>query len=188
MRLLAVLQTDCPTCRLIAPYLNRLVAGGAPLCGLSQDPASATNAFARQMEIAFPLEVDVDCQRSIELGVATVPTLFLLDDEGRVVRQEPGFDKNVLNELAAVFRVAPVASMQDGAPAMKPGCSSRHLEPQNADANAPALDLHGLRGPRLRASPWLIATIRSNSASAHSEMACPLSRPRRIACAGCSAP
>lgn len=146
MRLLAVLQTDCPTCRLIAPYLNRLVAGGAPLSGLSQDPAAATDAFARQMEIAFPLELDAGCKRSVELGVATVPTLFLLDDEERVVRQEPGFDKAVLNELAAIFEVAPVAGMHDGAPAMKPGCSSRHLEPQNTDACAPALDLHGLRG------------------------------------------
>jgi hypothetical protein len=147
MRLLAVLQTDCPTCQLIVPYLNRLVAGGAPLSGLSQDPASATDAFARQLEIAFPLELDLRFKRSIELGVATVPTLFLFDDEGRIARQEPGFDKTVLNELAGVFGVAPVASLHDGAPAMKPGCSSRHLEPQNADAAAPALDVHGLRGP-----------------------------------------
>ena len=146
MRLLVVLQTDCPTCRLIAPYLNRLVAGGAPLGGLSQDAAAATEGFARQMEIVFPLELDVDCKRSIELGVVTVPTLFLLDDEGRVARQEPGFDKTVLNELAAVFGIAPVASAQDGAPAMKPGCSSRQLEPQTSDAAAPALDLHSLRG------------------------------------------
>jgi hypothetical protein len=56
------------------------------------------------MEIAFPLELDVDCKRSVELGVATVPTLFLLDDEGRVARQEPGFDKTVLNGVGGRVR------------------------------------------------------------------------------------
>ncbi len=146
MQLLAVLQADCPTCRLIAPYLNRLAAAGAPLRALSQDSANATSAFARQMEIAFPLELDPGYRRSIELNVVTVPALFLLDGEGRVARSEPGFDKGVLNELAALFGIAEVAPAHDGAPSSKPGCSSRHLEPETASEAAPALDLHGRRG------------------------------------------
>ena len=145
MRLLAVLQSDCPTCQLIVPYLSRLAAAGAPVTALSQDPADATEAFSRQMDIAFPIDLDPDWRRSIDLEVVTVPTLFLLDDQQRVTRSEPGFDKNVLNELAAAFGLPPVASSHDGAPAMKPGCSSRHLEAQTASESAAALDLHSRR-------------------------------------------
>lgn len=62
------------------------------------------------------------------------------------MRQEPGFDKNALNEIAAMFGHAAVASPYDGAPASKPGCSSRHLEAQTGDAGAEALDLHSKPG------------------------------------------
>ena len=97
MKLLAVLQTDCPTCQLIVPYLNRLAAAGVPLAGLSQDPEAETTAFAGAMDVAFPLELDAGWARSIELGVATVPTLLVLDNDGNVVHCEPGFDKAALN-------------------------------------------------------------------------------------------
>jgi hypothetical protein len=98
------------------------------------------------MEISFPLERDPGYRRSIELDVVTVPTLLLLDDQGSVERSEPGFDKAVLNELAAIFGLPAVASDHDGAPASKPGCSSRHLEVETAGESAPALDLHSRRG------------------------------------------
>jgi hypothetical protein len=140
MRLLAVLQTDCPTCQLIVPYLNRMAAAGAPIAAISQDPDAVTAAFARQMEVSFPLDLDPGYRRSIELDVVTVPTLFLIDDQGNVERSEPGFDKGVLNELAEVFGLPAVALDHDGAPASKPGCSSRHLEVQTAGESAPALE------------------------------------------------
>jgi hypothetical protein len=148
MRLLAVLQSDCPTCRLIAPYLNALAAGSAPLTAISQDPEAMTREFARQMDIQFPLELDPDLSLSRRLQVVTVPTLFVLDDRDRVVRQEAGFDKTALNEIAALFGRPPVANPFDGAPERKPGCSSRHLEAENQDPSAPALDLYSSRGAR----------------------------------------
>ena len=146
MRLLAVLQTDCPTCQLIVPYLNRLAAAGASVRALSQDPLAPTQAFVQQMDIQFPVDLDPAFERSRELEVVTVPTLYLLNDQGQVTRAEPGFDKTALNEMAAALGVPPVALPHDGAPAMKPGCSSRHLEVQTEDAAAPALDLHGQQG------------------------------------------
>jgi hypothetical protein len=44
--------------------------------------------------------------------------------------------------------LAPVATPYDGAPASKPGCTSRHLEAQTEDAAAEALDLHSPRGAK----------------------------------------
>ena len=146
VRLLAILQTDCPTCRLITPYLNALSNGSARVTGVSQDGVDATHEFVRQMDVRFPVERDPDFELSKRLGVVTVPTLYVLDGQDHILRQEPGFDKNALNEIAALLGHAPVASPYDGAPASKPGCTSRHLEAQTEDAAAPALNLHATRG------------------------------------------
>ena len=152
VRLLAILQTDCPTCRLITPYLNKLASDSLPVAAISQDPEDATREFVRQMEVRFPIDGDPEYAISKRLGVVTVPTLYVLDQQDRIVRQEPGFDKNALNEIAAALgRREPVATPFDGAPASKPGCTSRHLEAQTADAPAAALDLHSTQGARASA-------------------------------------
>lgn len=148
VRLLAILQTDCPTCRLITPYLNKLASDAAPVTAISQDPEAATRQFIRQMEVRFPMESDPGFEVSKRLGVVTVPTLYLLDEHNRIVRQEPGFDKRALNEIAGLLGRGPIAMPYDGAPASKPGCTSRHLEVQTEDASAAALNLHGPRGAR----------------------------------------
>ena len=103
LRLLAILQTDCPTCRLITPYLNTLAANAAPVTAISQDAEDATREFVRQMDVRFPVERDPGFELSKRWQVVTVPTLYVLDEQDRIVRQEPGFDKNALNEIAALF-------------------------------------------------------------------------------------
>jgi hypothetical protein len=146
LQLVAVLQTDCPTCRLIAPYLNALAAGTASVRAISQDSEQATSEFIRQMELRIPLDRDPDFTISKRLDVVTVPTIYVLDGVGKIIRQEAGFDKNVLNEIAAMVELGPVASPHDGAPQSKPGCTSRHLEANTDGESAAALDLYGTRG------------------------------------------
>jgi hypothetical protein len=150
-RLLAFLQTDCPTCHLIAPYLNALAQRGAAVTGLSQDDDAATDAFIRTLRVSFPLVVDRDLGESRRYGPLAVPTVLLLDDDGRVLRSEAGFDKAVLNELAAWLGQPDVASADDGAPSRKPGCMSRHLEPVVAGPVAPpvAYGTHGTAASRI---------------------------------------
>lgn len=145
-RLFAFLQTDCPTCRLIVPYLNTLSKDTVPVRGISQDTDGPTREFARQMNVEFRLDLDPDFLLSKRYGLVTVPTLFVVDDEDRVMRAEAGFDKNSLNEIAAMFGRPPVASPYDGAPASKPGCTSRHLELSTEHEAAPALNAHGMVG------------------------------------------
>ncbi len=103
LRLLAILQTDCPTCRLITPYLNKLASDAAAVTAVSQDSESATSEFVRQMEVRFPVERDPGFEVSKRFDVVTVPTLYVLDENDRVVRQEPGFDKTALNEIASLL-------------------------------------------------------------------------------------
>jgi hypothetical protein len=145
LRLIAILQTDCPTCRLIAPYLN-VLAQSIPISAISQDGETETAEFVRQMETRFLVERDPTFEISKRFAVITVPTLYVLDEQNRVVRQEPGFGKNALNEIAAMFGLPPVATPYDGSPQSKPGCSSRHLETPAEDAGAQALDMYSKRG------------------------------------------
>jgi hypothetical protein len=140
LRLIAILETDCPTCRLITPYLN-VLANSIPVSAVSQDDENVTLEFVRQMDVRFPVQCDPGFGLSKKFAVVTVPTLYVLDED-RIVRREPGFDKNALNEIAALFGLSPIASAYDGAPASKPGCTSRHLELHTDDASAPPLDLY----------------------------------------------
>ena len=148
LRLLAILQTDCPTCRLITPYLNKLAGDSAPVTAVSQDSEEETRQFVRQMDVRFPVQRDPGFEVSKRFDVVTVPTLYVLDENDRIVRAEPGFDKNALNEIASLFGQQTIATPYDGAPASKPGCTSRHLEVQTEDAGAAALNLHAARGER----------------------------------------
>jgi hypothetical protein len=144
--LLVFFQTDCPTCHLITPYLNALAERGAAVRGVSQDDAAATEAFVRTMRVPFPVMADEGLVESRRYGPVTVPTLLLLDDDGRVLRSEAGFDKDVLNEMAAALGYTAVATADDGAPWRKPGCMSRHLEPVAAGQSAPVPDIYATRG------------------------------------------
>ncbi|HWE53328.1 MAG TPA: TlpA disulfide reductase family protein [Bryobacteraceae bacterium] len=145
-QLLAFFQSDCPTCRLIVPYLNALAKASVPVTGISQDPYEQTCEFVRQTGVAFPVEQDICLERSKRFDLVTVPSLVVLDDAGVVQRIEPGFDKQAVNEIAAYFGAAPVATPYDGFPASKPGCSSRHLEIVAEGEAAPALDAFSQHG------------------------------------------
>lgn len=126
--LVVFFEADCPTCQLALPYLNNLNGDSARIVGISQDSEAATTEFVRQMEIRFPVHVDRGLEISRAYDPQTVPTIFLLDGSGKVLRTIVGFDKAALNELAAAVGHPPIAPQHDGAPPWKPGCSSRHLE------------------------------------------------------------
>ena len=133
--LLVFFETDCPTCQLALPYLNSLSQDSIQVLGISQDDQASTREFVQQLHISFPVEVDHDLKLSRAYDPQTVPAMFLLDESGRVVRSVGGFDKAGLNELAAALGHPPIAPEHDGNPAWKPGCSSRHLEPETQSGN-----------------------------------------------------
>ena len=154
--LLVFFETDCPTCQLTLPYLNALNSDSVQLLGISQDTEPATQEFVRQMQIRFPVEIDRDLKISRAYDPQTVPTIFLLDKAGKVQHAVVGFDKAALNELAAEVGHAPIAPEHDGAPPWKPGCSSRHLEPETqAETETPGI--HFLRKTAEPASRVMLA-------------------------------
>jgi peroxiredoxin len=128
--LLVFFETDCPTCQLALPYLNALKGDSIQVIGLSQDDERSTREFVSQLKISYPVELDSGLKISRAYDPQNVPTFYLLDESGQVQQTLVGFDKKGLNELAAALGHAPIAPLDDGAPAWKPGCSSRHLEPE----------------------------------------------------------
>ena len=128
--LLVFFETDCPTCQLALPYLNALSGDSVQVIGVSQDDDAATREFVRQLKIGYRVELDRGLKISRAYDPQSVPTMVLLDEKGQIARTLAGFDKQGLNELAAAVGHSPIAPMDDGAPAWKPGCSSRHLEPE----------------------------------------------------------
>ena len=136
--LLAFLETDCPTCRLTVPYLKRLAEALGPnghrVVAVSQDGGRETRELVAAYEVSFPVLLDVNLDVSRSFDPPSVPALFLVGKGGRIELSEVGFHKGDLNSAAEKMLsglglpVRTVADLDDGAPLMKPGCTSRHLE------------------------------------------------------------
>jgi peroxiredoxin len=159
--LLVFFETDCPTCQLTIPYINRLAQaldGKADVIGISQDGDAATRELVERAPIKFTVVLDRDLSASREYDPQAVPTLFLIDASGKIARTSVAFDKAELNAIAADMLNSvgaepfELAGRRDGAPETKPGCVSRHLEPcQELGAEggqAASVNLYVERGPR----------------------------------------
>jgi peroxiredoxin len=155
-----IFETDCPTCQLALPYLNALKQDSIQVIGLSQDDERSTREFAGQLKIAYPVELDTGLKISQAYDPHNVPTFYLLDESGQVQRTLVGFDKEGLNELAAALGHPPIAPADDGAPNWKPGCSSRHLEPQLQDTEQEKAMENGVKMLRRTGDPATRITLR----------------------------
>lgn len=155
--LLVFLESDCPTCRLTIPFLNRLVEkleDAAEIIAISQDSEKETRELIEQMSIKFPVALDRDLIISRQYDPLAVPTLFLIDTESRITHTQTGFDKSDLNAIASSMSEAAgrgpliIAEAYDGAPASKPGCTSRHLELATEGEMVAGVNLYAKRGQR----------------------------------------
>lgn len=144
--LLAFLATDCPTCQLTFPYLDKLEkqisAKGGHVIAISQDGPKATRRFAEQVGGELPIALDAKLDVTRDYDPVAVPTLVLVDADFKVTRTDIGFSKKALNEIGRAMAEAVgveatvIAEEQDGAPPQKPGCGSRHHEVEEG-AGAP---------------------------------------------------
>src|SRR5438093_1288353 len=124
--LLIFFETDCPTCVLALPYLNSLAESlgrdGCQVVGISQDAEGPTRHLVQNVPVRFPVVLDRDLSVSRRYDPVAVPTLFLLDGEGRIIETLTGFDKEGLNALAVRMGKAlgqatqMIARRYDGAP------------------------------------------------------------------------
>jgi peroxiredoxin len=128
--LLAFFKVTCPTCQLTFPFLERLHRGrseGAPrVVAISQDDAAATGEFNRAYGVTFTTLLDPGAAgpgrypASNAYRITNVPTLFLVEQDGRISQAFAAFDKAELEKLAGRFGVE-LFTADDRVPVFRPG-------------------------------------------------------------------
>jgi len=102
--LLAFFKIGCPVCQLTFPFLDRLSASSSiQVVGISQDDAPSTEGFNQRFGVTFPTLLDSakdGYQASNAYGITTVPSLFLVEPDGRISTAFNGFSKRDLEALA----------------------------------------------------------------------------------------
>jgi peroxiredoxin len=129
----AFFKISCPVCQFTFPFLERLYkrygSDDVTFLGISQDDARATKNFANEYGVTFPMLIDDENGYLVSnaYGLTNVPTIFLIDMEGRAKVSSMGFDKKDLEAIAAELAerkkiaLAPLFRPDEVVPANKPG-------------------------------------------------------------------
>jgi peroxiredoxin len=127
----AFFKISCPVCQFTLPYLQRLAeryAGDSvTVIAVSQDDARGTKEFNREYGVKFPTLLDEPGYPvSNAYGLSMVPTIFLIEPDGKVKISCMGFDKGDLEKIAAELSqrqnfAAPLFRPDEVVPAQKPG-------------------------------------------------------------------
>src|SRR5437868_14783253 len=95
--LLVFFETDCPTCQLTIPYLNRLfevLRDQANVLGISQDAEPRTASLTARLPITFPVFLDEGLVVTHQLDPEAAPTLYLVSTDSVVARTQSDFAKS----------------------------------------------------------------------------------------------
>ena len=122
-------KVTCPTCQLAAPTMSVFhEAFPGRVIGVGQDPEPDLERFADRFGMGIAsLEDPPPYPLSNAYAIESVPTLYLVGDDGRVLEAVGAWDRNGFNRvadtLAELLGVPPVvvSSQDDGRPAFKPG-------------------------------------------------------------------
>ena len=116
---------DCSTTRLTLPFFERIHrrrTRGIALLVL-QDDVQAARELRAELGLSVPIRLEpAPYPLASELRLEAVPTLVLVASGGRIVRVSVGFDRDILETLAAhMGSVGPLFTPGDHAPAFRPG-------------------------------------------------------------------
>lgn len=120
--LLVFFKISCPTCQFTLPFLQRFVDSGLQVVAISQDDQSGTLQFLGRFSLTLPTLLDKawDFAVSSAFKITHVPSLFLVEPDGRISIAVEGFSKASLEELGSRFGVVPVRT-GESVPALRPG-------------------------------------------------------------------
>ncbi len=117
-------KVSCPVCQFTLPFLERMAASSSlRVVAISQDDAKATRAFHERFGITFLTLLDDAAGGyavSNQYGIASVPTVFLVDSSLNVALAGSGFSKADLDELGRRAGIPPFRP-GESVPVHKPG-------------------------------------------------------------------
>lgn len=125
-------KSGCNTCDLTFSYLQRLAQaypeGRWQLLAISQEGAQASEEFARQHGLTFPILIEGEgWPVSQQYDPDATPTLYLIEPDGVISMTSVGFHKQELNEISRRIaerlgeRPQVIAEDDDGNPPFRPG-------------------------------------------------------------------
>lgn len=122
-------KVTCPTCQMAAPPLDRFArAFPGRVVGVGQDPTEKLERFASTYSMTLPSQPDLPpYPASNGYGIEHVPTMVVVDGEGRVADVVESWDRDGYNRasrtLAGLLGAEPVvvSEASDGLPAFRPG-------------------------------------------------------------------
>jgi hypothetical protein len=122
-------KVTCPTCQLAAAPTGRLeLAYPGRVVGIGQDPPERLEAFAREFGMGLRAIADLaPYPMSNAYGIESVPTLFLVGDDGTILESVGAWQREGFNRVS--LRIAELTGMEpveistpsDGLPALRPG-------------------------------------------------------------------
>jgi peroxiredoxin len=99
---LAFFKVSCPTCQFTFPFLERMKNQQIPIYAISQDDPDSTRAFNSEYGISLPTLLDKEKEgypASNAYGLSYVPSIILIEPDGRISQALMGFDKKGLEQL-----------------------------------------------------------------------------------------
>ena len=122
--LLAFFKVSCPVCQMTFPYLERIrTPGQLPVYGISQNGPEDTQSFNTRFGVTLPTLLDPEESGfpvSNAFGISSVPTLFLVERDGRIARVVEGWRKEEIAKLGAQVGINPFRQ-GDSVPEWKAG-------------------------------------------------------------------
>jgi len=137
--LVCFVKEDCKTCNLVAPLveaLHRRLGDLADIRLISQDSDGGL-AFRERHDLSVPVLSDAGCRTSMAWGFEIVPAAFLLDESGAILNRFEGFVKEEWRVMDAQLQPKGAGQTPDidwtSYPDWRPGCGSKHLDPDMND-------------------------------------------------------
>jgi len=102
----AFFKATCPTCMMTMPVLNMLYDrhqkdANVRFLSVAQEPEAEARAFAEQYQIEMPVLLDSSPFKvSSEYKLTHVPSIFLVNAEGKIDQTIVGFAKKELESLS----------------------------------------------------------------------------------------
>lgn len=122
--LLAFFKISCPVCQMTMPFLERIhQAGTLPIVLISQNEAEDTREFNQDFALTMPTLLDSEDDNfpaSNAYGINTVPTLFLIERDGKIARVIESWSKRDVESLGALAGTT-VFRQDDRVPEWKAG-------------------------------------------------------------------
>ena len=121
--LLAFYKISCPVCQFTLPFLERVSKGSLQVVAISQDDERGTAKFQKTYSLTMPTLLDRDLEDypvSNAFGISHVPSLFLVEPDGKLSFAIEGFIKKDLESIGARAGVAPFGP-DDHVPEWKAG-------------------------------------------------------------------